>query len=108
MNIRHPPLSLETINNPVLPLTNEQVHNIEFDVSQHQSKLPLLHVCDYLTKSGPWVQWLLEGKRRAADSCVNSSGLLKGLKGCLRIIETVSMGGSIAATRTRRGAYVDG
>jgi hypothetical protein len=50
----------------------------------------------------------LKARRRAANSCVNSFGVLKGLKGCLRIIETVSMGGSIAATRTRRGAYVDG
>jgi hypothetical protein len=42
----------------------------------------------------------LKARRRAADSCVNSFGLLKGLKGCLKIIETISIGGSAPPART--------
>ena len=44
----------------------------------------------------------MKARRRAVDSCVNSSGFLKesGLKGCLKIIETVSKGGSIPPART--------
>ena len=89
MNIRQPPLSLETISNLVLPLTNEQVHNIEFDVYQHQSKQPLLHDCDCLTKSSSWVyNKFLKARRREVYSGVNSLSVLKelGLNGRLEIV----------------------
>ena len=50
----------------------------------------------------------LKARMRAADSCVNSSSLIKGLKGFLKIIETVSTGGSIPPARTQHGAYIEG
>jgi hypothetical protein len=98
MNIWHPPLSLETISNPVLHSQMSKSTISDLMCPKESSHCCMIVIASPNLALG--YNDFLKTRRRAVESCVNSFGLLKGLKGCPKIIKTVSMGGSIPPART--------
>jgi hypothetical protein len=110
MSIRHHALSLETISNPILLLTNE-MSTISNQVCPN-AKASNHYCMSVITSPNVALGYndFLKARRREVDSDVNSLNVLKelGLKGSLKITEIVSKGGTAPTARARRGEYADG